>query len=247
MCLKNRFYLAVAVSALCCWSGWLTAGGSAQADDQNASTLQKNQSTTQQSVPANDRESSRPAQQTEPQPINLAGKGRQASEKFRLEPGLCVFEVNHDGDSNLVIRLLDRNGKEIDTVFNQIGKFTGQRAMNVPKGDTCLLDVQADGNWTANIRQPRPTEGQAAPCTLQGHGYNTTPFFKLEKGLAEFQMKHEGEARFRVVLLDRNGRPVEYLTNTLGAFEGSKPISIEEPGLYFLNVSADGDWTVDVK
>ena len=69
----------------------------------------------------------------------------------------------------------------------------------------------------------------------------------LGRGLAEFKMKHDGQDRFKVVLLDQNGKPVEYLTNTIGKFDGSKPISVEEPGLYFLNVSADGNWTIDVQ
>jgi hypothetical protein len=33
----------------------------------------------------------------------------------------------------------------------------------------------------------------------------------------------------------------------LGAFDGSKPVSIEKPGIYFLNVGADGDWSIDVE
>ena len=90
--------------------------------------------------------------------ISLSGKGRQATEKFRLEPGICLFDISHDGSSNLVIKLLDMNGKEIDTVFNQIGAFNGERAINIPRGGECLLDVEADGNWKADIRQPRSTE-----------------------------------------------------------------------------------------
>ncbi|HZZ29496.1 MAG TPA: hypothetical protein VFE46_15970 [Pirellulales bacterium] len=247
MCLKNRFYLAVAVSALCCSSAWLIAAGTAKAEDQNTPALQSNQPDNQPTEQASDPSSAAPVQSTEPQPIQLSGKGRQASEKFQLQPGLCVIELNHDGDSNVIVKLLDSNGKELDTVFNQIGRFNGQRAINVPKGGTCLLDVQADGNWSANIRQPRTTEGQGTPCTLEGRGYKATPFFKLDKGLAEFKLKHQGEERFKVVLLDQNGRPIEYLINTIGPFDGSKPVSIEEPGLYFLNVSADGNWTVDVQ
>jgi len=251
MCLRSRLSLTVVVGGLFCSLGWLTASNVVRGDDSNESRTQKNAPSYRDAERSNDApnaaQDSTEARQAEAQPIKLAGKGRQASEKFRLEPGLCVFDVSHDGTSNLIIKLLDQNGKEIDTVFNQIGSFNGQRGINIPVGGMCLLDIQADGNWKANIRQPRPTEGQTAPCTLQGNGYKTTPFVQLERGLAEFKMKHDGQQRFKVVLLDRNGRPVEYLTNTSGAFDGSKPFSIEEPGLYFLNVSADGNWTVDVQ
>src|SRR3954469_7210069 len=44
----------------------------------------------------------------------LSGTGRQASDKFNLDSGLVVFKVTNGGDSNFVVRLLDRNGKQIE-------------------------------------------------------------------------------------------------------------------------------------
>ena len=146
-----------------------------------------------------------------------------------------------------MIRLLDEKGKDLDTLFNQIGTYNGEQGFAIPKGGRCLLDVAADGNWTVAIRQPRPIEGQALPTTLQGSGSDVTPFVQLDEGLVVFKMKHNGEARFRVTLRDQNGQLVDSLVNTLGAFDGSKPISIEKPGIYFLNVSADGDWSIDAE
>lgn len=250
MCTRSRFGLAALVGILFCSLAWLTASKAAMGDDTNDTRTQRNplgyRADTSNDTASNPQAGAE-AQQGQPQPISLSGTGRQATQKFRLEPGFCVFDVSHDGNSNLIIKLLDHNGKEIDTVINQIGKFNGQRGINIPTGDVCLLDVQADGNWKANISQPRPTQGQAVPATLQGKGYQVTPVLQLERGLAEFKMKHDGQDRFKVVLLDQNGKPIEYLTNTIGKFDGSKPISVEEPGLYFLNVSADGNWTIDVQ
>ena len=179
--------------------------------------------------------------------INLSGKGRQASEKFFLQPGLGVFEITHDGDSNVIVKLLDRDGKAIDTLFNQIGPFKGQRGFSIRQDGQYLLDVAADGNWTVAIRQPRPTEAQATPRTLTGTGYDVTPFIQLDKGLNVFKIKHDGENRFTVMLVDRDGRQVEPLINTLGRFDGSKPVSIEKPGIYFLNVAGDGQWSVEIQ
>jgi hypothetical protein len=186
---------------------------------------------------------------TQPQDesISLQGTGRQATQKFELQPGLSVFEVAHEGQSNLIIKLLDENGKEIDTVFNQIGPFVGQRGLHVPQGASYLLDVVADGDWAVDVRQPRPAAGQSSPIHLEGQGSRATPFVQLDKGLVVFKMKHDGEDRFRVTLLDKDGNPIESLINTLGQFDGSKPLSIEEPGIYFLNVSGDGDWSIDVE
>jgi hypothetical protein len=179
--------------------------------------------------------------------IRLSGRGRQASDKFNLESGLVVFKVTNEGDSNFIVRLLDRNGKEVETLFNQIGPFNGERAFFIPNAGTCLLDVQSNGKWTAEARQPKASEGKSTPVSLQGKGYDASQPIKLEKGLVVFKLNHQGESRFKVALLDQDGRTVGYLVNTLGQFEGSKPISIDKPGVYFLNVSADGDWNIKVE
>lgn len=179
--------------------------------------------------------------------IQLEGKGRQASKQFDLEPGLANFEVSHDGKSNLIIRLLDENGKEVDTVFNQIGPFQGDRQMPIRSAIRGLLDVAADGNWSVKIRQPQPTEVASTPVNFQGTGYHATPFVKLSKGLNIFKMKHQGDMRFIVTLLDQYGKPVDSLVNVVGDFDGSKPVSIDEPGIYYLNVGADGDWLIDIE
>jgi len=235
MCSWKRCAVMIATGAMLCaavglivMSGTLARGS----DDYNDSD---NQSQTQ----AGDQ------QQTDQ--ITLQGSGQQASDKFTLAPGLSIFEVKHDGESNLIIRLLDKDGNEIDTVFNQIGAFEGDRGCAIKRGGECLFDVIADGNWTIGVRQPRPEQGETVPTTLQGTGHHTTPFVQLEKGLNVFKMKHTGESRFRVTLTDEDGQPVETLVNTLGAFDGSKPLNIENAGIYFLNVGADGDWTIDIE
>ncbi|HEY1598756.1 MAG TPA: hypothetical protein VGG64_04095 [Pirellulales bacterium] len=186
-------------------------------------------------------------QQSRDNAIKLQGTGQQSSEKFVLQPGLTMVEVSHDGQSNLIIRLLDEDGQNIDTLFNQIGAFRGEQGFGFATGGQRLLEIAADGNWTVAINQPQPTDAQRLPTELQGTGYEATPFIQLDKGLVVFKMKHNGESRFRVTLRDRDGQLVETLVNTLGAFEGSKPVSIETPGVYFLNVGADGDWSIDAQ
>lgn len=184
---------------------------------------------------------------TESKAINLKGDGRQASDKFMLEPGLCIMEMTHDGQSNLIVRLLDENGDEVDTLINKTGPFVGEYGFAVDRDGEYLLDVDADGAWTATLRQPRPTDAESTPQTLKGAGYQATPFFKLGRGLAIFKMNHQGPDRFKVELLDRDGKVVGQLVNVLGPFTESKTIAIEEDDIYFLNVGASGEWTIDVQ
>jgi hypothetical protein len=179
--------------------------------------------------------------------IKLQGQGRQASDKFNLEEGLVVFKVTNNGNSNFIVRLLDRNGKEVDTLFNEIGPFNGERAFNIRNAGPCLLDVQSNGKWTAAARQPKTNEGKSTPVNVQGKGVDATQPIQLEKGLVVFKFNHNGESRFKVTLLDQDGRTIGHLVNTLGPFNGSKPISIDNPGVYYLNVSADGEWNINVE
>ncbi len=179
--------------------------------------------------------------------IELKGHGRQASKKFRLESGLSLFSIEHDGESNIIVRLLDAEGNTVDTLFNQIGEFDGQRGFAIGEAGQYLLDVTADGNWAIDIRQPRPSEGRKTPQVLDGSGFDVTEFIELDKGLSVFKIHHNGEGRFTVKLVDRDGHQVESLVNVLGKFDGSKPVKIEKPGTYFLNVGADGDWTIEVE
>lgn len=176
----------------------------------------------------------------------LSGKGRQASEKFQLEPGLSTFEISHDGDSNFVVRLLDENGKEVDTLFNHIGPLRAKRGFEIRRAGQHLLDIVSNGNWSVDIDQPRPTQA-AAPTVLRGTGNDMSDFVRLEKGLNVFKIKHKGSDRFKVILLDQDGREIESLVNTLGSFDGSKPVTIDKSGIYALNISGDGEWTIDVE
>ena len=252
MCLKKDGVWAI-VAGMCCATG--LKSNVANADDDGVilnppavNKYQPEDTTTDRATDRNtdrnidrtndrlnERNTDRNANTTiENKAVKLSGRGRQASEKFKLEPGLAVFNVANDGDSNFIVRLLDRNGKEIETLFNEIGPFSGEKAFFVPRGGQCLLDVQSNGNWTADVNQKKPTENQSTPCSLQGKGYRATPTFQLEKGLVVFKLNHQGDSRFKVALLDQDGHTVGYLVNTLGNFSGSKPVSIDKPGVYFL-------------
>jgi hypothetical protein len=178
---------------------------------------------------------------------NLSGRGRQASNKFTLTEGLTVFRTTHSGKSNYVVSLVNSDGDEVQTLFNKIGKYDGASGFEIKKAGDYLLNVQADGPWTFTIEQPRPENGKPSPTTITGNKADVSPFLALKKGLNVFKFDYKGEGTFAVTLVDRNGRPVEYLVNTLKAFDGSVPVKVPEDGIYFLNVNGEGDWQVDIQ
>jgi hypothetical protein len=179
-------------------------------------------------------------------PIKFSGTGRQASEKFTLQQGLAIFRVNYEGESNFVVSLVNSEGEEVQTLFNEIGAYESARGLAINKAGEYLLNVQARGPWTFSIEQPRPTAGETTPKTLTGTRSDVTPFLTLKKGLGVFKFEYKGDGRFAAYLVDKNGKTVEQLVNTLRSYSGSTPVKVPTEGIYFLNVSADGEWQIDI-
>jgi hypothetical protein len=192
-------------------------------------------------------EETREERRTEPAPITLKGTGRQASKKFTLGEGLAVFRVRYEGDSNFIVQLINSDGEGVQTLFNHIDKLQADRGFEIRKAGEYLLDVQARGRWTFTIEQPRPTAGEPAPTTLTGKRSEVSPFLSLDKGLSVFRYRYQGDGRFAAFLTDANGRMVEQLVNTLKTTEGSTPVKVPEEGLYFINVTADAPWQIEVE
>lgn len=203
----------------------------------------------EQNVQAEQVGNPKPAEQKvqEPAPIELSGVGQQASKKFALESGLSIFHMTHTGTSNFAVKLLDSDGQTVDLLVNEIGKFDGSKAIGVANKGEYILDISANSKWTVKIEQPRPATADAKPRTFAGKGQQVSPFINLNKGLTTFTLKHSGTSNFAVKLLDSNGQPEELLVNEIGKFDGSKAVGISSSGLYILDISANGDWTVSVE
>jgi len=180
-------------------------------------------------------------------PVELSGKGDQASSKFQLQSGLSTWKVTHDGTSNVQISLLNSEGKYIDMPVNEIGRYSGKQIVRVGKPGEYLLNVKADGKWSVTIDQPRPSTAPAKPLTASGKGTNITPFVTLPKGLCVFKMNHRGDGVFRVKLFNAEGRLIDQIVGVIGAYEGSKAFTVDEEGIYIIGVSANGDWSVNVE
>jgi len=159
----------------------------------------------------------------------------EATSKFSLETGLSVFRMNHDGDRNFIVWLLNDEGDQIDILVNKIGEFDGSKAVGITKQGDYILDINADGSWTINIEQPRPSYAPPVPKTLKGTGQQASEMFYLDKGLARFEMTHDGDRNFIVWL------------NKIGEFDGSKAVSIRKGGNYLLSISADGNWEISIE
>src|SRR5688572_17932269 len=139
------------------------------------------------------------------------GRGTQVSNPLSLKKGLAVFHSVHSGGNrNFIVELVDSAGKTVEYLANEIGSANLSSAGRIPADGQYLLKVQADGDWTINVNQPRATYTTPPPSQQwSGKGSQVTGLFSLKAGAARFQATHtNGERNFIVELVNSEGQTV---------------------------------------
>ena len=80
---------------------------------------------------------------------------------------------------------------------------------------------------------------------LNGHGDDIRSFNTTETGLKIFTMHHDGDRNFAITLKDDDGKYIALLVNELGDYSGKNSERLIV-GRYWLNIEADGDWTIAI-
>ncbi len=86
-------------------------------------------------------------------PVTMEGSGSAVSKFIYLDKNLTYFDMSHNGDSNFIVTLLDKDGNYAGLLANEIGKYEGKKAEGIRDAGIYLLNVQADGNWAIKITQ----------------------------------------------------------------------------------------------
>ncbi len=86
-------------------------------------------------------------------PQTFTGTGQQVSPFITLNKGLNTFKLKHTGKSNFAIILMDNDGNREELLVNEIGNFDGSKAVGISRAGIYLLDISADGAWTASVEQ----------------------------------------------------------------------------------------------
>jgi len=84
-------------------------------------------------------------------PQKFTGTGQQVSPFVTLNKGLNTFKLKHTGKSNFAIILMDNDGNREELLVNEIGNFDGSKAVGISRAGIYLLDISADGAWTASV------------------------------------------------------------------------------------------------
>jgi hypothetical protein len=233
----------------------ILAGCTGAADDDETASVDE----TTESVENNEEEledDTEGTENTEEEAIVLAGQshsfegsGSDVTDEFELNDGIAEVEFSHDGESNFIVEMLDLEGDEFDDelLVNVIGSIEGRSV--IPTADSRYqLDINADGDWSIALDQPEVTEDylEELPLSAEGSGPDVVGPIELE-GVTEIEATHDGESNFIVEARTAEGGfgAWDLIFNEIGEFEGSA--TTRTNGVAWIDVNADGDWTLEIR
>ena len=85
----------------------------------------------------------------------------------------------------------------------------------------------------------------ASPTHFSGSGADVKFFTATGTGLRIFTISHTGSGKFAIWLKDSSGKEVALLVNDIGSYSGKESVRLAS-GSYYLNITADGAWTIDI-
>lgn len=77
----------------------------------------------------------------------FSGNGDTTLKLNFTRTGLVTFKLTHAGQKNFIVTLFDQNGALKDGLANELGNYTGEKALRIEAGNY-YIKVLADGNWS---------------------------------------------------------------------------------------------------
>jgi len=177
----------------------------------------------------------------------LDGAGNDVvSVSFEPSARLAVIDIRHTGTSNFIVWIRSLQTSD-DLLINEIGPYSGKVAFQVdPNVDDYLLTVEADGDWTGEIRAVDANDDYAKVPSAQFGSGDDVVFFELTNpGFVQFSATHNGSSNFIVWVYDIASTDRYLIVNEIGSFSGNQLEALDS-GKYVIDISADGNWTLNL-
>jgi hypothetical protein len=162
------------------------------------------------------------------------------------EDSPLVVTAQHNGSSNFIVDMVGRGGAGEFFLFNEIGSYGGQVAVQDATAGQYRVSIDADGSWVLRFEQPVPTsKAQTIPGSISGRGATVVRLRSSEDLEPIVRARHRGQSNFIVDLIgygDLDGSI--FLFNEIGTFQGETLADAMPAGDYLLAVQADGPWTI---
>jgi hypothetical protein len=175
-----------------------------------------------------------------------SGSGKSTVEGLELAPGPITVAFSVDSEAYHTFKLIALEGGSLDDVRLVNGLFSGegrQATIVLAEGEH-NLNVDAEGEWELTLEQPTNPEPESLPVDESGSGYDYVGPFAFD-GPTTFQGTHDGERNFivRAIPLDPSGVGMgTTVFDETEQFDGETTERVEGPA--YLNVEADGEWSV---
>lgn len=180
-------------------------------------------------------------------PIKFQGHGDKVISGVNIPSGSFMVNLKHTGSRNFITRLYyGEEEYDYQLLSNEIGNYNGQCALTENSGleiKDGILEVIADGDWTIEFTRVTGT------CTLNVHGKGdkVTGLINATQSRYVVKLSHDGQRNFIVKVHLYNGKWYDYelIANEIGKYNGETIIALDKGKQYYIEVMADGNWTID--
>lgn len=183
------------------------------------------------------------------EPIVLKGSGDKVISDVNIPEGSVYVKMTHSGSRNFIVKFHYGSGEyDYQLLSNAIGNYQGDCALS-DKGKDAVengtLEVKADGSWTVEFLPVTGTDS----TKLSGKGDTVTKLITPPSALTKVKLTHDGERNFIVKIYAYNGSKYEYnlLANQIGAYSGETVATLNTGKQYYIQIKADGNWTIDLE
>lgn len=182
-----------------------------------------------------------------PKPKTFTGNGNKVITGITLSKGIARITGNYKGSSNFIVKFMTSSGDLIAYPLNAIGNYSGVQYVAVEATSDYAMEIQSSGAWTIEV---------ADIANVKAEGYLTGPYkgsgdfaFIMEvpkSGLSIFKSSYNGKSNFIITIMSASdGSMMALLANAIGVYQGEKSQKIDK-GYYFVNIKAQGDWTLEI-
>lgn len=183
------------------------------------------------------------------EPFTISGNGSTVISDIDIPAEFIVYSATHNGESNFIAHFYDCNdGRE--SLVNEIGNYSCTQvldATDIDDSSSGMVEVDADGDWSITFSPVKTVVNTETSTSFSGYGADITGAFK-STGNMICTVSHDGSSNFVVhayeLTEDGDREPV---ANEIGEYNGQCVIRTKKDTLYFFNVEADGNWTINVE
>ncbi|MFP9192579.1 polysaccharide deacetylase family protein [Natrialbaceae archaeon A-CW1-1] len=179
------------------------------------------------------------------QSFEFEGSGSDSSDTFDLSDGLAVASFTHEGDGEFTVDLEAVDGSvPTEQLVVTSGGGPGASAMVVDEG-SYRLSVEADGEWAIDVDQPEIHSDDLGSLPVEASGTGSSFVGPLwTDSDVSLEATHDGDGEFIIDGFNADGG-WEQVINQSGSFDGSRSFSVS--GAFWINVEADGEWTLEIQ